>query len=112
MQAKLHHLPHWIPPSGYAPPAGHSTLRHLEIRLSESECSIVDCTHFLVRISLLIFTVQFHGWLQPPHQSIVAKYENVHGDWLSALHVLSTRSRIAGVRSEHIAEQKFRAQEV
>lgn len=37
MQAKLHHLPHWIPPSGYAPPAGHSTLRHLEIRLSESD---------------------------------------------------------------------------
>lgn len=96
MQAKLHHLPHWIPPSGYAPPAGHSTLRHMEIRLSESDgevsglSSIAHIFLFELRISLLIFTVQFDGWLQPPHQSIVAKYENVHGDWLSALHVLSS----------------------
>lgn len=57
MQAKIHHLPHWIPPSGYAPPAGHSTLRHLEIRLSESDGEVrvvyrrlhtFSCSHIAV----------------------------------------------------------------
>lgn len=61
----------------------------MEVRLSESDGEVSGLSSiahmFLLAYRCWIFTVQFDGWLQIPHQSIVAKYENVHGDWLSAL---------------------------